>query len=58
MIREFSDPIKKHEANYEYMSKAERIDHRAKIWFERPPYHLYECQSWTTRRDEYGKEIT
>lgn len=52
MMKEFEDPIKKRDAAYEFISKAENIDYRAKIWFERPPYHMRFLKSWTTGREE------
>lgn len=55
MIGEFLDPIKKREAAYEYISKEEVVDWRARISFKRPPYHLFFCESWTTRREEYDE---
>lgn len=35
-------PIDPKAAKHEMMSKAERIDYRAKVWFERPAYGKYE----------------
>ena len=57
MNGEFLKPVKKQEANYEYMAKTELVDYRARICFERPPYHLFDCLSWTTRREEYDESF-
>ena len=36
------NPVDIKKAKHEMMSKAEWIDYRAKVWFERPAYGIYQ----------------
>lgn len=56
MFGEFDRPINAKEAFYYAASKAEQTDHRARICWERPPYHMRFLKSWTTNRKEKKDE--
>lgn len=50
-MREFSSPLDKKNAAYEMASKAELTDYRAKVWFNRPAYGIYQGRRENDDRD-------
>lgn len=52
MIGEFDKPVKAKQAFYEMASRAEQVNRKAKLRFQRPPYYMYFLESWTTKRED------
>lgn len=48
---EFNDSLTKKQAFYAVASKESLVEHKAKIFYNRPPYYMKFLNSWTTRRE-------
>ena len=55
-MREFSSPLDKKHAAYEMASKAELTDYRAKVWFNRPAYGIYQGRRENDGRDDGDRQ--